>query len=346
MAARRLAFVTVPLLAATVMASSVMATQSPRAAAQAASFDLQAHRGGRGETTEESLRAFAKALELGVSTLELDVVLTKDRQPLVWHDPTIQPEKCVDTAPAFAADPLYPYVGKLVHDLTLAQIRMLDCGMLLDDFPHAEVVRGNKIATLPQVFALTDSYGADVRFNIETKVEVDNPGASASPQEFVDVILAAIRSANKVDRVEVQSFDWRTLPMVRRLEPSIPLVALWDETTWTPDSPWLNGINPDVLGDPIIGAIMVGANILSPGYSVPYGQTPSDPGFALVADSAFVDRAHALGLRVIPWTINDADTMRAQIAAGADGIITDYPTRLRSVMAQLGMPLPPPYQPR
>ena len=346
MAARRLVFATVPLLAATVLGSSVIAMQSPRAAAQAASFDLQAHRGGRGETTEESLRAFAKALELGVSTLELDVVLTKDRQPLVWHDPTIQPEKCVDTASAFAGDPLYPYVGKLVHDLTLAQIRMLDCGKLLDDFPHAEVVRGNKIATLPQVFALTDSYGADVRFNIETKVEADKPGASASPQEFVDVILTAIRSANKVDRVEIQSFDWRTLPMVRRLEPSIPLVALWDETTWTPDSPWLNGINPAVVGDPIIGAIMVGANILSPGYSVPYGQTPSDPGFALVADSAFVDRAHALGLKVVPWTIDDADTMRAQIAAGVDGIITDYPTLLRSVMAQLGMPLPPPYQPR
>lgn len=80
-----------------------------------------------------------------------------------------------------------------------------------------------------------------------------------------------------------------------------------------------------------------------PLYTVPHGQTPKDPGFALVADKAFVDRAHALGLKVIPWTIDDADTMRAQIAAGADGIITDYPTLLRSVMAQLGMPLPPPH---
>jgi glycerophosphoryl diester phosphodiesterase len=102
-------------------------------------------------------------------------------------------------------------------------------------------------------------------------------------------------------------------------------------------------VNPAVVGDPITGATMVGANILSPGYSVPYGLTPTDPGFALVADKAFVDRAHALGVKVIPWTINDPDTMRAQIAAGADGIITDYPTRLRTVMAGLGMPLPPPY---
>jgi glycerophosphoryl diester phosphodiesterase len=317
---------------------------APTASPQSPSFDLQAHRGGRGETTEESLRAFAKSLERGVSTLELDIIITQDGQPLVWHDPTILPEKCADTGPAFAADSQYPYVGKFVHDLTLTQIHTLDCGKLLSAFPEAEVVQGNRIATLSEVFALTDAFRADVRYNVETKVEADRPAVSASPQEYVDVILDAVRSAGKVDRVEIQSFDWRTLPMVRQAEPSIPLVALWDETTWKPDSPWLGGINPVVVGDPIIGAGLVGANILSPGYSVPHGQTPADPGFALVADKAFVDRAHSLGLKVIPWTINDADVMRAQIAAGADGVITDYPALLRSVMAGDGMPLPPAYQ--
>jgi glycerophosphoryl diester phosphodiesterase len=316
---------------------------APSASPQSPSFDLQAHRGGRGDTTEESLRAFAKSLELGVSTLELDIVITQDGQPLVWHDSTIQPEKCADTGPAFVADPQYPYVGKRVHDLTLVKIHTLDCGKLLSGFPRAEVVRGNKIATLSEVFALTDSYRADVRYNVETKVEADQPAASASPREFVDVILAAVRSAGKVDRVEIQSFDWRTLPIVRQAEPSIPLVALWDETTWTPDSPWLAGVSPATVDDPIIAARRVGANILSPGYSVPYGQTPTDPEFTLVADKAFVDRAHSLGLKVIPWTINDAETMRAQTAAGVDGIITDYPALLRSIMAGDGIPLPPAY---
>jgi len=89
--------------------------------------------------------------------------------------------------------------------------------------------------------------------------------------------------------------------------------------------------------------MMAGASILSPSYSVPYGRTPTDPGFTLVADKAFVDRAHSLGLKVIPWTINDSDTMRAQIAADADGIITDYPALLRRMMARLWMPLPPAY---
>ena len=292
-------------------------------------FDLQAHRGGRGETTEESLRAFAKSIELGVSTVELDIVLTRDGQPMVWHDPTIQPDKCTDTAPAFPGDPQYPYVGKLVHDLTRAQIHTLDCGKRLSDFPQAEVVHGNKIATLPDVFALANSYRADIRYDIETKVEADAPASSASPQESVDVILAAIRSAGKIDSVEIESFDWRTLPMVHQVEPSIPLVALWDQTRWTPGSPWLNGINPAVVGDPLVGARTVGASIASPDDAE--------------VDSAFIDRAHALGLKVIPWTIDDADTMRTLIAEGVDGMITDYPALLRSVMADLGMPLPPAY---
>ena len=302
----------------------------PTASPQAPGFDLQAHAGGRGEATGESLRAFAKSLELGVSTLELDINITKDHQPLVWHDPIIESQQCADTGPAFAGDPSYPYVGKLVHDLTLAQIRTLDCGKPAGQFPRAEVVRGNKIAVLPEVFSLTDSYRADVRYNIETKVAADHPSTSAQPQEFVDVVLTAVRAAGKVDRLEIQSFDWRTLPLVRQAEPSIPLVALWNEHTWVPGSPWLATVNPDVVGDPVIGAMMVGASILSPEYSL--------------VDRALVDRAHSLGLSVIPWTVDDASDMRAQIALGVDGIITNYPAVLRTVMAELGMPLPSAYQ--
>lgn len=307
----------------------------PATVAAAPEFDLQAHRGGRGETTEESLRAFAASLELGVSTLELDVVITKDGQPLVWHDPAIDAGKCTDTAPVVTGDPQYPYVGKLVHELTLEQIRTLDCGRRLAEFPDATVVRGNKIATLPEVFALTDSYRAPtqtgVRYDIETKVEAANPGASAGPQQFVDVILAAVRAAGKIDNVEIESFDWRTLPMVHRAEPAIPLVALYDDTTWAPGSPWLAGIDPAVVGDPVLGALLAGANVVAPEYR-------------LVTGRQYVDHAHALGLKVIPWTVNDADAMREQIGDGVDGIITDYPTKLRGVLADLDMPLPPAYR--
>lgn len=303
---------------------------APSAAAQPAEFDLQAHRAGRGETTEQSLRAFAKALELGVNTLELDIVVTRDSQPLVWHDPTIQPDKCADTAPVFAGDPQYPYVGKPVRDLNLAQLRTLDCGRLLPDFPDAEVVQGNTIATLPEVFALTDSYHAAVRYNIEAKVDVGSPAASADPRESVELILAAVRSAGKIESVEIQSFDWRTLPLVRQAEPTIPLVALWDEASWEPNSRWLAGIDPAAAADPLVGARAVGADIIAPEQSM--------------VDRGLVDRAHAMGLKVISWTVNDAETMRAQIALGVDGFITDHPAVARGVLAQLGMPLPPAYQ--
>ncbi|MBB4856147.1 glycerophosphoryl diester phosphodiesterase [Mycobacteroides chelonae] len=310
---------------------------------EATSFDLQAHRGGRGETTEESLRAFTKALELGVSTLELDIVISKDRKPMVWHDPVIEPAKCSDTGPVTPGDPQFPYVGKLVKDLTSEQLHTLDCGKLLNDFPQAEVVTNDKIALLLDVFALADSYHAGVRYNIETKVEAAEPQKSAEPQVFVDIILDAVRAAGKTDKVEIQSFDWRTLPMTKRAEPGIPLVALWDETTWYPGSPWLGGVDPAVVKDPIDGAKQIGATILSPGYTVPYGGKVGDPGFALIADKKFNDKAHSLGLKVIPWTINDAETMKAQIDAGADGIISDYPTTLRKVMADKGLPLPTAY---
>jgi glycerophosphoryl diester phosphodiesterase len=302
------------LFAATAVAVFVA---TPNAAAASRNFDLLAHQGGPGNSrTGESLPAFARALETGVSTLELDIGITEDEQPVVWHDEAIDPHKCADTAPVSVGDPQYPYVGKLIHDLTLVQIRTLNCG--------------NKIATLPEVFALTDQYGADVRYDIETKVDAEQPSRTAGPEAFVDVIVQAVRAAGKVDRVEIESFDWRTLPLVHRVEPSIPLVVLWDAHTWTADSPWLGGVNPVTVSDPVIGAMVVGATILSPEYPL--------------VDRALVDRAHTLGLNVFPWTVDRADDMRAQIADGVDGIITNYPATLRSVLAELGMPLPPAYR--
>lgn len=291
-------------LRALALAAVVAVGAAPSAAGRSPGFDLVAHQGG------------ASALETGVSTLEFDIGITSDRQPVVWHDETVGPQKCVDTTPAVAGDPQYPYAGKLVHNLTLAQIRTLDCG--------------HRIATLPEIFALTDAYRADVRYDIETKVDAEQPSATAGPDEFVDVILSAVRAADKTDRVEIESFDWRTLPAVHRVEPSMPVVALYNQTTWRPDSPWLAGINPAVVGDPLVGALMVGARIVSPHYSL--------------VDDALVDRAHALGLRVLPWTVNDVGVMRAEITAGVDGIITDYPATLRAVLVELGMPLPPAYR--
>lgn len=325
-------------------AGTTPSTQPTTPAKAKAAFDLEAHRGGRGETTEESKRAFEKALDLGVTTLELDIVITKDKVPAVWHDPGVLADKCEDTQPATPGDPQFPYVGKDLHDLTWPQIQTLNCGKTLKNFPNAEAVADNKIMKLGDLFTLVEQRKADVRFNIETKLEAIERSRSATPEEFVDVILATVREHKMVDKVMIQTFDWRTLPLVHKAEPSIPLVALWDETTWIDGSPWIADVNfRGVGGDVIKGAAQVNATILSPGYAVPYGMKAGDQGFFLIANKDFCDRAHAAGMKVVPWTINDAATMKAQIDAGADGIISDYPTLLRSVMAERGMALPTPY---
>lgn len=307
-------------------------------------FDLQAHRGGRGEHTEESATAFRHALELGVTTLELDIVMSKDGIPVVWHDPEVLPEKCRDTAPATQGDRMYPYVGKLVHQLNWAQLQTLRCDKKLADFPDQKPAKGNKMIQLKDVFSITKEYGADVYYNIETKVEGEKRHWSADPEVFVKAIMKTVRDAGVIDRVCIQSFDWRTFPIMQREAPDVPTVMLWDETTWLAGSPWTGDVDYDeVNGDILAAAQKLGVQVLSPGYTNPYGLLPGQTEYELVANKDFIKKAHAAGFRVVPWTINNAQVMRDQIEAGADGIISDYPTMLRDVMKELGMDLPKKY---
>lgn len=103
-------------------------------------FDLQAHRGGRGEVVEAVLPTFADALKTGVTTLEFDVGLTKDGHLIVWHDEVIVAEKCQDTAAAFAGDEMFPYVGQNVANLTLAQVKTLGASLPSRDLrPHQSI---------------------------------------------------------------------------------------------------------------------------------------------------------------------------------------------------------------
>lgn len=318
-------------LAVALVALGGGALTSPVQAAPSGTVDLQSHRGGRGEHTEESLYGFARSIELGVTTLELDIVLTKDDVPLIWHDPTVQADKCADTAPATPGDKQFPYVGKTIHDLTYAQVQTLVCAKKLAKFPAAKVVEGNRIATLPQLFDLAAQYrGNTVRFNIETKIEAEDRSKSAEPAAFVTQILGAARRAGVLDRIEIQSFDWRSLPLVRAQAPTVPLVALYDATTWKRGSAWLGPVTFEQFdGDVVRAAKAAGFDVLSPDYAL--------------SDSTTVRAAHAAGLKVVPWTVNEDKDMRAQLALGVDGIITDYPTRLRGVLADARKPLPRAY---
>lgn len=317
--------------------TSTSASETTTANIDATALDVQAHRGGRGEHTEESLAGFEKALALGVDTLEFDIVMSADGVPVVWHDPEIQEEKCSDTEPASPGDEQFPYVGKLIHDLTFEQLSTLRCDKVLDDFPDAKPVENNRLAQLKDVFALAAEKGPDVRYNIETKIEAEHPEQSAEPKEFVDAILGAAEEAGVTDRITIQSFDWSSLEIVQDVAPEVPTVALYDETTWLPGSPWLGSVDYDAVdGDALKGVKELGADVVSPGYAVPYGAKAGEKDYHPTATKEYVQRAHDMGLKVVPWTINDEATMRDQIEAGVDGIISDFPTLLVKVAKDYG----------
>ena len=313
----------------------VQANPVPAAAAKLPDgFDLQSHRFGRGEWIESSREGLEKSLEMGVTTLEFDIELSADGVPVVWHDTEIDAEKCQDTKPVTEDDPQFPYVGKLLHDLTFEQISTLNCNKNLDDFPDAAPQDDNRLLQLSEVFEIAADY-PDVHFNIETKLEPEHREQTASPQEFVDAIMDEVEDADVADRTMIQSFDWASLPLVRERDAEIPLVLLWDETTWKSGSAWIGDVDYDAVdGDIVEAAKQLGVQVLSPGHAVPYGQTPRDDDYHPVATPELISRAHKAGMAVVPWTVNDEDTMREQIAAGVDGFITDYPSMGQAVVRE------------
>ncbi|WP_433366984.1 glycerophosphodiester phosphodiesterase family protein [Actinoplanes sp. CA-142083] len=313
------------------------------------SFDLQAHRGGIGLRTENTLASFGNALQLGVSTLELDVQITEDGQAVVTHDRRVTGTKCADTAPASAGDPEFPYVGKYINTLTMAQVRTLDCGSKkLADFPGQLTVPGARIPLLSEVFALVKRYHAGTKLNVETKVEAGAPAETAPREQFVRVTAAEIRKAGLLRQVTIQSFDWGALMRMRQVEPRLPLVALTNydflQTGQPGASPWLGGIDIDDFGgDPIRAIRTFGASAFSPVHGFPQNGKVTDPAYKPYVTAEMVKHAHKYGIKVIPWTVDDVPTMSKLIDDGVDGLITDYPDRLRALLADRGFRLPTAY---
>ncbi|NUR16507.1 MAG: glycerophosphodiester phosphodiesterase [Dermatophilaceae bacterium] len=350
-------------LAAPLAAGAVAAPASAGEAAsppgpvlpQKTHFDLQAHRGGIGMTTEESLEGFGKAMRLGVTTLELDTQVTKDEKVVVNHDRRISAQKCRDTAPVTAGDPMYPYVGKYIKDLTLAQIKTMDCGyQQLPGFPEQEQVHGFRMVELKDVLNLVKAYDAkQVTLNIETKVEAGAPEQTAPRALFVRRVFEEIHASGIEDQVTIQSFDWGALNEMHRLAPTWPLVALTNydflQVGKPGASPWLGGVDADDFGGDFVrtaAAAVPGLTALSPNYGFPQNGKVGDAGFRFYPDAAMIRAAHERGLKVVPWTCDDLATVSALIDMGVDGIITNYPNRVRQLMADRGMRLPKAYAPR
>ncbi len=294
-------------------------------------FDVQGHRGARGLRPEETLPAFEIALDLGVTTLELDLHFSADDQLVIWHDPTIDPAKCrVDPASNLLApdpdDSRTPPADLALRSLTAAQLAAYICDRNPDiaRFPaqmaDPTALAGDDfgIVTLARLFDFVDAYAAhpsksaaqrenasQVRFNIETKRREDQPQTigdgfdGVNPGPFELAFLALVEERGLADRVTLQSFDHRSLWAAHRVAPDMTLVALTSRAPRSGDlQRWAEA----------------GAGVFSPN--------------ATVLTPALVTQAHDLGLLVIPWTVNEPDDMRALIHMGVDGLISDRPDLL------------------
>ena len=300
-------------------------------------FDLEGHRGTRGLAPENTLAAFRRAIEIGVTTIETDMAVTKDDVVVISHNPTLNPDLVRDPDGRWLASP-----GPPIRSLTFAELRRYDIGRLnpasqyARQFPEQRAVDGERFPKLSELFDLAKASGKPVRFNIETKITPTSGANTPDPAAFARMVIAVVREANVVDRVTVQSFDWRTLIEVKRIAPEIETSCLTIQTQnddtmqQAPDggpSPWHAGLAlrdhggsvPRLVKAAGCGAWSMFWRNLSP-------QELAD--------------AHALGLKVLPWTVNDRSDMRRLIDLGVDGIITDYPDRLREVMAEKRMALP------
>lgn len=258
----------------------------------AAPIQVHGHRGARAMWPENTIPAFEYAIDQGVDALEMDVAVTKDDVLVISHDPVLNPEICRTQG------------GKIIRELTFAELRRWDCGALVNpQFPKQTLVPGTRIPALEEVLALA-SRGAFL-FNIETKIFKDHPQYTPSPERFAQMLLQAIDRHNLRSRVIVQSFDFRTLVAMKKLAPEIRLAALDED---------------ERLGDFVAVARSAGAGIIAP-----------EKG--LVTPSRVVG-AHQAKLQVIAWTANAPQEWDALVAAGVDGIISDDPAALIAYLKQ------------
>jgi glycerophosphoryl diester phosphodiesterase len=300
-------------------------------------FELHGHRGARGYRPENTLASFKYALAQGVSALEIDVGITKDGIPVVHHDYTLSPHlarrdgKWIETEPP-------------LRSLSLAELGDYDIGRMdpdsayAADFPDQRAVDGERIPTLAAVLELALATGHDtLRFNIEAKSTPLLADVTAPPELIAERMLQAIDDAAIRERCIVQSFDWRVVLAAQELAPDLNLGLTtvsqsWYDTLWrdkAEKSPWLAGYDLGAFGGSV------------PRLAAELGVSEWLPYFGEVTPENLAE-AHALGVRVIVWTVNENDDMQRLIDMGVDGITTDYPDRLRTVAAAQGIQLPPP----
>lgn len=272
-----------------------MATDLPK-------FDMQGHRGSRGLMPENTIPAMHKAIDLGVTTLEMDVVISKDKKVVLSHDPYFNPD--ITTTPQGNTLLREEATKLLLYGMNYDSIRKYDVGLK----PHPSFPRQQKIAVskplLSDLIRSCEFYAQannknSLWYNIETKTKPSGDGTHhPSPDAFVDLLVAVIRNEGIAGRTVIQSFDDRTLQELHKKYPSIKTSLLIEGTDKRTFEEQLKDLG--------------------------FVPTVYSPHYSLVT-TQLVNACHAKGIKIIPWTINTKAEIERIKSLGVDGIITDYP---------------------
>lgn len=274
-------------------------------------FDKQGHRGSRGLMPENTIPAMKKAIDLGVTTVELDVVISQDKKVVVSHD--VHFHQNITTTPDGKHLTRAQAEKHLLYSMPYDSIRKYDVGLK----PHPDFPRQEKMAVakplLSELLIATEDYAREknrtIRYNVEIKSKPENDGKKHPPiEEFIDLVIAVIKKGGVAERTIVQSFDPRGLQVIHRKYPGIPTALLIDGSDKRSIDEQLRhlGFTPDAY---------------SPHYSL--------------VNTELVENCHKKNIRIIPWTVNSVDAMKKLVDLKVDGIISDYPDLFEKIDAGL-----------
>ncbi|HYL03849.1 MAG TPA: glycerophosphodiester phosphodiesterase family protein [Steroidobacteraceae bacterium] len=301
-------------------------------------IDVQGHRGARGLWPENTLAGFARALELGVSAVELDCGMTRDGVLVVAHDPELNPDCTRDAAGRYLERS-----GPAIFALSYQELLAYDVGRLRPGsayaarFPAQQAVDGERIPRLADVLGLVRTRGRGrVRVAVEVKTFPERPQLTAAPEPLARALEQTLTGTGSASLVSIMAFDWRVLAAVQRLMPQVPTVALTEQQPGEDTvrigsarvSPWLGGLDPERFGGSVVRLVQAsGAGAWGPDYRD--------------LDARLIEQAHALGLRVVPWTVDEPADMERLLGFNVDGMTTDRPDVLRALLERKGLAVPP-----
>jgi glycerophosphoryl diester phosphodiesterase len=293
-------------------------------------IDIIGHRGAAGLVPENTISAFQHACEIGVDAIELDVISTADHNLVAYHDYVLKPEITRTPNGKWLDSP-----GAAIKNLTLAKLKTYDVGRLKPGtryarrYPEQQPLDGERIPTLEEVISLLEARcDPATQLWIEIKTNPEKPDLTPAPATVADTVVRLVRKRNFSDRVRILSFDWRALVQVQKIAPAIATVYLSLEGVRLNNikpgqpgaSPWMAGLDIDDFKGSIPQAVRAAGGR----YWAPYYKH---------LRRGDLNEAHEFGIRVFAWTPDKRSDMVRLIEMGIDGIITNRPDILKSVVS-------------